>query len=151
MHNKRIGRDDVLKIEVRFIVDSTRSTYTKLTNPSGREHHHLLAGDLMPDEMAVAAEVSAHHAEVAAHVALHAAAATKMSENAIGLTTVIVVIVATAIGLAALMTVSAIQRTASAKTSIRVVMLLLATLIANASPKTMSRASARTASLAKVC
>ena len=45
MHNKRIGRDDVLKIEVDTIM-TLRSSIRSLTVSSGLEHPLLHPGDL---------------------------------------------------------------------------------------------------------
>lgn len=42
MHNKRIGRDDLLKIEVRQHM--AFNTFPDLTSSSGLEHPHLLHG-----------------------------------------------------------------------------------------------------------
>jgi hypothetical protein len=106
------------------------------------------------DEMAVAAVETARRVEVAGHVALRDAAATKTSESAIDMTTVtvaIAVIAATVIGLAALTTVSAIRRNVSEKMSAHAVMLLLVMLTVNASLRMMLRVNARTARATKVC
>lgn len=64
MHNKRIGRDDLLKIEARGIISGLCSQM--LTFYSGRALHHRLAGDSIPDVMSVAPSVAAIVAAIVA-------------------------------------------------------------------------------------
>lgn len=123
-----------------------------LTKSSGHERHHQLAGDSTLDETAGAAVMVARHVEVVAHVVLHAAVDTMTSGTAIATTTATVIdVIAATLALVRPTTVTATRKIVTAKTSAHAVMLRLAMLIVAASPRTMSRANARTASLAKVC
>ena len=51
MHNKRIGRDDLLKIEVRYMIETCPNP---LTSFSGLVHPHLPLGDSIPAVIALA-------------------------------------------------------------------------------------------------
>jgi hypothetical protein len=123
-----------------------------LTESSGHERRHQLAGDSTLDETAGAAVMVARHVEVVAHVVLHAAADTMTSGTAIATTTATVIdVIAATLGLARPTTVTATRKIVSAKTSAHAVMLRLVMLIVAVSQKMMRRVNARTASLAKVC
>ena len=65
MHNKRLGRDDILKIEVRKRHLPGRSYYRANKLDSGRAHHHQHPGvSILAAMIPAVGEVSAVHPAV---------------------------------------------------------------------------------------
>lgn len=96
MHNKRMGRDDILKIEV--CLAQHESTVTELTRYSGHAHHHPLLGALNLVVIVTAAEDAPHDA-VAHLLPVEAIAiiplARMIAEIATGIMIVTVVVIGT--------------------------------------------------------